>query len=286
MNGALARLLGDLRGRDFVALMNHGDRGDGFVHAGGRQFLQNLGVTCREYHVTDDLSHMNGDVLLIYGAGTMARVVRTLPDLMTWIAPRFADIVLLPSSYDFTNSRVRLFSEQWNDKYTVFCRELLSLDTAKRARGKPRAILLGHDLSFHADVSRWAALPASGRGGLFRHDAEATFGRLPAGLDRSIDAAQGPDNDPAPLLEYIASFEEIHTDRIHAGIAAARMRRKVYIYQNSYFKNGAVFDHSLAGQPHVRFVSTRPFSFRQYLRVKYWRAFRPTGPKTFKQPRA
>lgn len=243
------------------------------------------GITCREFAVTDDLGHMGGDVLLIYGAGTMAREVRALPRLLSDIAPRFSEIILLPSSYDLTHPRVRDFTELWNEKYTVFCRELLSLDTAREAKGKPRAVLLGHDLSFHADLSQWAALPASGSGGLFRHDAEAAYGRVPSHLGRARDAAQGPDNDPTPLLEYIGGFEELHTDRAHGAIAAAKMGRNVVFYPNCYFKNSGIYDHSLAGMPRVQFVSRPPFSFKQYLKVKYWRAFRPTGPKSFKQPR-
>lgn len=279
MNGALAKLLGDLRGRDLVALMHHGDRGDGLAHLGGRQFMASLGVTCRDFHVKGDLSHMGGDVLLIYGAGTMARESRGLPHLLRTLTPRFAEIVLLPSSYDLTHPRVKAFAELWNEKYTVFCRELVSLDTTRRARGKPRAVLLGHDLAFHADVSAWAGRPATGCGGVFRHDAEATYGRAPAQLDRIADAAQGPDDEPAGLLDFVAGCEEIHTDRCHAAIAAARLGRKVVLYPNCYFKNAAIYDHSLAGMPHVQFVSRMPFSLARYFQVKYWRLFRPTGPK-------
>jgi hypothetical protein len=226
---------------------------------------------------------MTGDVLLIYGAGTMVREVRSLSRQLSWIAPRFAEIVLLPSSYDLSHPSVSAFAAQWNEKYTVFCRELVSLDTARRARGKPRAILLGHDLSFHADLSSWAARPATGRGGLFRHDAEATYGKLPTDLDPVLDAAQGPDNDPAEFLDFVAGLEEVHTNRAHGAIAAAKMGRTVYFYANSYFKNGAIYDHSLAGMPNVHYVGRTPFSMKQYLRVKYWRTFRPLGPKKFKK---
>lgn len=279
MNGALAKLLGDLRGRNIVALLNRTDRGDGLAHLGGREFMNGLEVNCRDFLVTDDLSRMTGDVLLIYGAGTMAREVRRLPQLLETIAPRFAEIVLLPSSFDLTDSRVRTFAELWNDKYTVFCRELVSLDSARRARGKPRAVLLGHDLAFHADLSSWATRPAAGRGGVFRRDAEAGYGQFPRDLDVVEDAAQAADSDPAGLLDYVAALAEVHTDRCHAAIAAAKMGRRVVFYPNSYFKNSAIYDHSLAGMPHVQFISRLPFSFRQYLRVKYWRTFRPTGPK-------
>ena len=279
MNGALAQLLTDFRGRDIVVLYNRGNRGDGLIHMGGRQFLALLGITYREFHETDDLSRLAGDVLLIYGAGAMSRGTHSLPRLLKVAAPRFADIVILPSSFDLKEPSVHDFAATWNEKYHVFCRELVSFDTLRRAGATPKVLLLGHDLAFHADLSAWAARPSEGRAGLFRQDNEATYGRVPKDLDVYEDASHGSDREPERLLDFVARYAEIHTDRCHGAIAGAMMGRRVVFYRNNYFKNQAIFHHSLAGLPHVRFVRKTPFSFARFLRVNYWKRMRPVEMK-------
>jgi hypothetical protein len=273
MNGALARQLSNYRGQTLATLSANGDRGDALVHRGADEFFRTMGATIRDYRITDDLSQMHGDVLLIFGAGTLMRRKNPLLRQLAWITPRFAEVVLLPSSYDLDHPRVRSFARSWDQRYTVFCRELISFDSLRPPRVKPKAILLGHDLAFHVDVRPWAEKRASGRAGIFRHDEEAASGGFPRDLDDYNDVALGSDRDPDPMLDYIARHAEIHTDRCHVAIAAAMMRRTVVFYQNSYFKNRAIYDHSLAGQPHVTFVNRAPFSLKQYLRAAYWRRF-------------
>lgn len=273
MNGALTRLLHSYEGRTVVALSANGDRGDALVHRGATELFRTIGMTCHDFRITDDLSHVNGDVLLIYGAGTFMRRKNPLVHQLRWVVPRFAEVVLLPSSYDLNHPRVRSFVRSWDRRYTVFCRELVSFDALRPPKAKPKTILLGHDLAFHADVSRWADRRASGRAGVFRRDDEAATGGFPRDLDDYMDIALGSDRDPDPMLDYIARYSEIHTDRCQVAIAAAMMRRNVVFYQNSYFKNRAIYDHSLAGRPHVTFVTRTAFSLKQCVRAAYWRRF-------------
>jgi exopolysaccharide biosynthesis predicted pyruvyltransferase EpsI len=279
MNGALAQLLSEFKGRDIVVLLNRGNRGDGVIHMGGRQFLNQLGIPHREVHETDDLSHLQGDVLLVHGAGAMSRGTHSLPALLKVITRRFQEIVILPSSFDLAEPTVRDFASTWDEKYSVFCRELVSFDALKRSGATPKIILLGHDLAFHADLKDWAAKPALGRGGIFRQDKEATYGKLPRDLDAFEDASYGSDREPERLLEFVSRFTEIHTDRCHAAITGAMMGRNVVFYRNNYFKNQAIYHHSLAVWPHVHFVKRTPFSFSQFARVTYWARIRPIEMK-------
>lgn len=273
MNGALSRLLSSYRNHAIATLSVTGDRGDALVHRGANEFFRAIGVTCRDYRDTDDLSQLHGDVLLIYGAGTWVRRKNQLVRQLSWVLPRFAEVVLLPSSFELEHPRIRSFVRSWNERYTVFCRELVSFDSLRPPQAKPKALLLGHDLAFHADLRSWAERRASGRAGVFRRDDEAASGGFPRDLDDYSDVALGSDHDPDPMLDYIARYAEIHTDRCHVAIAAAMMRRRVVFYQNRYFKNRAIYDHSLAGQSHVTFVNRNPFSLKQYLRAAYWRRF-------------
>lgn len=279
MNGSLAQLLAEFRGRDIVALLNRGNRGDGVIHLGGRQFLSQIGIAHREVRETDDLATMHGDVLLVYGAGALSRGTHSLPRLLPTLAPRFKEIVILPSSFDITEPRVRAFAETWDARYSVFCREMVSFDALRRLGAKPKVLLMGHDLAFHADLGEWAARPARGRAGLFRRDNEAAYGRLPRDFDALEDASHGTDREPERLLDYVARFAEIHTDRCHGAITGAMMGRRVVFYRNNYFKNQAIYDHSLSGMSNVSFVQRTPFSLRQFGRVMYWARVRPVEMK-------
>ncbi len=275
MNGALLRLLAGLRDQDVVALLNRGNRGDGLIHRGGRLLLAEAGISCRELRETERLDEVHGDALLVYGAGAMGRGTHTLPRVVTALAPRFAQVILLPCTIDVREPGVRRFVRSWDRKYSVFCRELVTFDSLRSEGATPRAMLLGHDLAFHVDYGPWAARPASGRGGLFRRDNEAAYGRVPRNLAVCEDASNGSDREADRLLDYLAPLAELHTDRCHAAIAAAMMGRKVVMYRNNYFKNRAIYDHSLAGMPNVRFVEHTPFSLRQFTANLYWVRMRP-----------
>ena len=56
-----------------------------------------------------------------------------------------------------------------------------------------------------------------------------------------------------PLVYYSASkmtrlinkYDEIYTNRLHAAIIGALLGKKTYFYPNSYYKNQAVYEHSL-----------------------------------------
>jgi len=59
------------------------------------------------------------------------------------------------------------------------------------------------------------------------------------------------------MLSYMSIFERIVTNRLHGCIAAALLGKQVDFYANSYFKNEAVYVHSLKDQfPNVRWRDT------------------------------
>lgn len=269
-NGNLVQLLESFRGSSLTVLYNRGNRGDGVIHLGGRRLFASLGLEPREIQEENaPIDFIKGDVLLVYGCGAFCRGSHTLIKVTQRLGRNFKRIVILPSSFDIECGSVRRFVRSWDSRYTVFCRELVSYDGLKSLGVRSRAVLLGHDLAFHADLSSWAARPHAGRGGVFRHDNEASFGRLPEGFENQ-DASHGSHREPEKLLDFIARFDEIHTDRCHGAISAALMGRRVFFYRNSYFKNQAIYEHSLTQFPNVTFVREQPFSARQFFRAIYW----------------
>jgi exopolysaccharide biosynthesis predicted pyruvyltransferase EpsI len=86
----------------------------------------------------------------------------------------------------------------------------------------------------------------------FRNDAEKTSIPLPkANLD--ISRIYKQEIGYLPLIYYSAckmtrlinKYDAIYTNRLHAGIIGALLGKKTYLYPNSYYKNQAVYEHSL-----------------------------------------
>lgn len=50
------------------------------------------------------------------------------------------------------------------------------------------------------------------------------------------------------FLSFIEQFDEVNTNRLHVGIAAAKLGKKVNLYGNNYFKIRAIYDFSIKGK--------------------------------------
>lgn len=267
---ALHETLGRLRGRRILVLLNRGNRGDGVIHLGGRRLLESLELEWEEIHETKAPPRIAAEVLLVFGCGAFCRGTHSMIEPVTRYASQVEQVIILPASFDLSCGRVRAFAETWDEKFTVFCRERRSFEALTRARVGAGRLLLSHDLAFCADVKAWSERPHGGVAGIFRRDREAVFDRRPHELPGK-DISQGPDSEPQALLDYVARFAVVHTDRTHAAITAAMMGREVWFYRNAYFKNEAIYEHSLAHLPQVHFVGEQPFSFRQFATALYGR---------------
>lgn len=151
----------------------------------------------------------------------------------------------------------RAVYERWGPRLRVLCRDLVSMTFARSqvAHGQLR---LGHDAAFALDswlqqnlsLAPRAARKESGR--FFRRDKEALT-LPPAGNEDPMAAIEGPWLDMAEaesevllLAHRIARCRHVATDRLHAAILGTLLDCEVTLHANAYFKNEAVFDHSLA----------------------------------------
>ncbi len=264
----LASVLGSLGGKRVVVLFNRGNRGDGVIHLGGRRLFAALGLQWTEIREAEAPPAIEADVLVVFGCGAFCRGTHTVVEVVERYASQVKEVVILPSSFDLTCQRVRQFVQSWDDRYVVFCRERRSFAAVNAAKTRAKQVLLSHDLAFWADLREWTERSHAGTGAVFRRDAEAVFDRRPQ-IAGALDVSRGPDTQPEVLLDFVARHAVIHTDRTHAAITGAMMGREVWFYRNAYFKNEAIYEHSLAHLPNVRFVGKQPFSFRQCGRTLY-----------------
>jgi len=97
----------------------------------------------------------------------------------------------------------------------------------------------------------------------FREDCEKTGKSVPINnKDISLWFAIGTqsreivDFSSFYFLKFLSRFRIIRTNRLHCAIAAGLLGKQVFLYPNSYYKNGAVWRFSMKGKmPNVRWMA-------------------------------
>ena len=218
-----------------------GNRGDDLILAGTRRLL--AGHVYREIGI-DELEAAEGDTALLLGSGAWCRPYHErMPTALGVVESRFDRVIVLPSSFDVAEDRVRAALDR--SRATFFAREA---ESYRRIAGLCHA-RVAHDCAFFFDFGEYQQ-PGSGTLDAFRTDAEAASeGALPAGNDDiSVTAPSLHD-----WLMAIAGHARVRTDRAHVMIAAALMGKEVEYAPGSYFKNDAV----AATLPSALAVATR-----------------------------
>jgi len=187
-------------------------------------------------------------------------------------------VLLLPSTVSFRNVPAIPFSED----DVIFLRDKPSFHACKKLTS---SIHLSHDLVFYPSREHWDTIMKKGKSlraavrrlqtlhratgkrrsllmllnqkvrlNFFREDAEST-GR-PSGLTFNTDCtkALGKASQDSweenhivvsNFLNFLSMFKEVQTDRLHGAIACHTLGIKCELSAGAYWKNRAVFDHSL-----------------------------------------
>ncbi len=234
-------------------LINKGNTGDGLIHLSGARLFRELGLETRElYHPTP----ASGRVLFVYGSGAFCHASPHAMDAVRFYLEHFDELVILPSSFDTRHEKIAEFLAELPAKVTVLVREKISHAMVLEAIAEGPRVVLAEDLAFTYDYSRWAGVAGRGTLVAFRTDQERALTEKPR---CSVDVSRlGDKLDPWPLLRMVSRFEEVHTDRAHVGIAAALMGRRTFFHDNSYHKNRALYEHSMAHMPHVTYLGSEP----------------------------
>lgn len=210
-----------------------GNAGDELIWAGTRELLR--GHVYREIGI-DQLASASGELAVLSGGGAWSRRYNEMmPEALAIAELRFERVIVLPSTFEVSEDRVRAALERTNA--TVFAREAESFD---QIRGLCRA-KLAHDCAFFADYSAYDS-PGEGELNAFREDGERLGSRAipPDNVDISSTAESLED-----WLRVIERHEVVNTDRAHVMIAAAMMGKRVGYAPSSYFKVEAIADFAL-----------------------------------------
>lgn len=230
--------------RNFVFVVNPGNWGDSLIRAGAEAFLQHYGlrytaVSLRRLRLAKvsmpklrELTDCDDPVMLFNGNGAMNTIYGRMP-MIAGITEKFSTNIFLPATFATPPGE---FGFAPNCHFFV------------RDRGHSHICVpdapFCHDMAFFLEPT--VPPPGKGTGFMFRSDSEAPADQtIPRGnVDLSI---QGRVDTPiGKFMDSIAKFETIHTNRLHVGIGAALLGRRVHIYANGYFKNQSIFESSLA----------------------------------------
>ena len=217
----------------------------------------------------DEPVHLEGKTVLFAGGGNLVEgKYRNMRDAILQYLEWGNRCILLPHSI-FGYADVVKYAK--SGSLVIFCREEASYRHCAMVNGLDTSnLFLDDDMAFHLEPE--FLRPFVERKGervayCFRTDAESTHqipipeGNCDISLSWNGSLWHEPEMARAvveAILTYLSQFEEIRTDRLHVAILGSLIGRRVFLFPNSYYKNQAVYEMSLAKLANVHFIREFP----------------------------
>ncbi|MEX2546838.1 MAG: polysaccharide pyruvyl transferase family protein [Chloroflexota bacterium] len=254
-------------------LPNPGNGGDALINVGFFDVAHSIGL---RYRVIDRSARLTAqDVLIIAGGGGLVPEHEGTSAAVAQFNKTVGTLIVLPQTARENDDLLRSLGGNVH----LFLRERMSYDYCLRTCDGPR-VGFDHDMAFYADIgalkqrrglSGFELTPRNGvslalltalkirsrltkRLVAFRVDKEArdrSRGSMATDVSKLCSFGTRTESQcyfaASQFVRTIDGFHEIHTDRLHVAIAAARLGKRTMLYDNSYFKCRAVFEASLTG---------------------------------------
>jgi len=250
------RLADDIRaqrsGRQ-IYIANPGNWGDAMIRAGTHAFFRTFDIEVHEIPVrkmtrlTPLLARLRArhlrPVVIYGGGGALTGLYQKHSARVSRLADSASRTVIMPATYG-PDTFLRAPGLRRN------C-SLWRRDEFESRESCPDSEFC-HDMAFFLDAPE--VDPSMSVGHFFRSDVERS-GRLPdISPSRDISALGSHLTPIDDFFAQVGACETVHTDRLHVAIAGALLGRRVHLYANSYFKNRAIFQTSIApNYPNVTF---------------------------------
>ena len=244
------QFLRSLSGREVHFFPKSGNAGDAFITYATYKLFDEFGINCVPHKECDNVS---GKIVLIGGGGNLVEGrYHEVRELILRLGDD-NDVTLLPHTV-VGNADILQKTYQ---KLTLFCRERVSYEQCLQNGANPNATYLTHDLTFFLDKRHLSGFQSTGSGELkiLRSDGESLRegqhqdGDIDISLSWNGDIWQSPkfcEYVTKSLAAYIEPYEYIVTDRLHVSILAALLGKNVTLRPNAYFKNKAIYEHTLS----------------------------------------
>jgi exopolysaccharide biosynthesis predicted pyruvyltransferase EpsI len=271
-------LVNTLNGKKFVYLPDPGNAGDSFIAHATFQLFDRLGL---DYEIGDELATYPDRIAVWGGGGNLVPLYVNLNNFLLANARHCERLIILPHTiYGYETTLAQL-----GPNCDIFCRDQMSLAFVRQHAPRAN-IRLSHDIAFSVNFDqttqegRKLPIPflsdkefarrnvkrrlycvrydlqscfTSKVLNCFRRDSEKTEVKIPSrNIDVSAVFATGNMTRRDSLettyrmMRFVDGFERVNTNRLHIAILSALLGKSVNFYANSYGKNQAVYEHSMA----------------------------------------
>jgi exopolysaccharide biosynthesis predicted pyruvyltransferase EpsI len=267
MNGAIRDFLRQFSGQRVSYFPNPGNGGDSLIATGTYHLFDDLNISIDVVGPDDDVT---GQVVLMAGGGNLVAYYGHTKTALRNFSQRAKTLVLLPHTIRGNEQILQTLDNRCH----IFCRDGESYQHVLN-QSDLKNVYLGHDMAFNIDLDRIFAnkevadearasyshrlrirhikaedYVGAGVVRLFRQDVEARGDFGPGLLDLSAIFAFGVQPGVAQrgtwcFMEFLRRCDAIATDRLHVGIGATILGKDLHLFDNSYGKNYAIYQHSV-----------------------------------------
>lgn len=273
----------------FIYRGNSGNLGDTFIQNAQFNMFRDLGSDYIQLTDANEKIVDSGKFRFVYsGNGAFVNPIYQ-KDYMD-IARRYfmhrnlERCVILPSTFWRCDDLVRCF----DDRFTVFCRDLVSLEYCRSINVRATFAFADDVAITHGDfglignrrtenVSKKVfqceetlrcflnTHPDTTKGYFIREDCERNRNISIQGWHGNIDVSKQlflrwnemtPENVRCATwvaVDFLKRFGTVYTNRLHIGICSAMLGKQTVLYDNSYGKIYNIYKSSLEGMPNIRF---------------------------------
>ena len=241
---------------------NPGNAGDALIALATILSFKKLGV---KFSLHGPKTVFSDNDTVVYGGG--GNLVPMYQDASSCIKNNLhvQRLVLLPHTIA---GNVELLQSLGRNTF-IFARERISFRHIVSNMNYPENCFIDHDLAFSLNCSAIETSVKLGHLNAFREDCERTGIVIPVGnvdLSRKYTLPgctfiwKNIIASVSGLVSAISSASSISTNRLHIAILASLLNKQTKFYGNSYYKNQAVFEYSIAHRfPQTSFMSTNEF---------------------------
>lgn len=238
-------------GRQVIFLPNPGNFGDGLIRHGAKRFLYDYRIPHTEIHIGKGsaryflapyLARRHRYLFVYSGGSAWGNNYRHAGDICAFIS-RFTDnLVVLPSTFYHSAPKVRgvLFRRDEFESKEACPRSLFCHDMA--------LYLMAKGLKYDFGP------PEIPVGYAFRRDRESSRRFEEADDNLDLSALGNHMSNGEDFLREIARYGTIVTDRLHIGIGAAILGRRVKLHSGNDYKIRAIYRTSLTHVPTIEFL--------------------------------
>lgn len=254
-------LVQNLKNKKVGYYSNTGNAGDAVIWYGSVCLFKNLGISYKVFQ-----GHVAYDVILFGGGGNFVPYYHHCAAFVQMMMFAGAPIIVLPHTIQGHETLLANLLPN----VTLCCREEMSYNYCTNIVPYPQNVLLACDLAFYVDFQAFAPLKKAPDFPpkhlyAFRTDAEANPLRKKIPLNNEDISLSCGSITPQTsfyhnfkvakeFIRKIDAYDVIWTDRLHVGIVGFLLGKQVHLFDNSYGKVRAVYDHTIKPKDHAHQV--------------------------------